>query len=429
MTASESEIVHMNNIQDLNIKDEVLPIFDYSLNYFTRNKILKLLETPLRNESQIIERQKILKGFALNNTVLEKYSYTVLYVNEVHFFLTNFNEDDLPKRSFLFSGPTADEVVFHNKIHQLILFFHRLESICFSRLNLIAFPEMYRKDLNRILAFLSVFDLKKYENTIREKRLKNKHIKEIVAKIAKLKAADKIQPFWEDLFLFESYLSISKAIIKNNFAFPTFENKGIVLKDLYHPLVKNPVKNDFTATSNVIVLNGPNMSGKSTFLKSVSLCIYLGNIGLGIPASKGVIPFCTDFSIGLNRRDDILNGYSNFMAEVVNLKNVVLKASEGNKCFAVFDELFSGTNIEDAIEICKTTINGVTQYPNSYFFISTHIQELKHLTNNTVSTFYLDCELVDTTPTFTYKLKEGWSNIKVGRILFEKVGLNELLER
>lgn len=170
------------------------------------------------------------------------------------------------------------------------------------------------------------------------------------------------------------------------------------------------------------------MSGKSTFLKSVSLCMYLGNLGLGIPASKGIIPFCSDFSIGLNRRDDILNGYSNFMAEVVNLKNVVLKAEEGNKCFAVFDELFSGTNIEDAIEICRTTINGVTKYNNSYFFISTHIQELKDLTNHNIATFYLDCELIHNTPTFTYKLKEGWSNIRVGRILFEKEGLNKLLQ-
>ena len=57
----------MSNIQDINIKKEVLPIFDYSLNSFTRNKILNLLETSLISENQIIERQDILKSFITNH--------------------------------------------------------------------------------------------------------------------------------------------------------------------------------------------------------------------------------------------------------------------------------------------------------------------------------------------------------------------------
>ncbi len=418
----------MNNIQDLNIKDEVLPIFDFSLNSFTKKKILTILETPLKFEKQIIERQNILKGFILNREVLNSYSYTVLYLNEVHYFLNNFKEENINWKRFLFFGPTADEILTHNKIHQLIMFFYRLESTCFSRLNLIHFPESYRKDLNRILSFLSVFELRKYEYIIREKQLKSKHLKKIVAKISTLQEEGKIGIFWDDLFLFESYLSISKTIIDHEFIFPVITDKSFVINDFYHPLIDIPIKNSFTAFNNVIVLNGPNMSGKSTFLKSVSLCIYLGNLGLGIPASAAEIPFCTDFSIGINKRDDILNGYSHFMTEVVNLRDVVLKAADGKRCFVVFDELFSGTNVEDALEICTRTINGVGAYSNSYFLISTHIQELKDLTNETVSTYYLDCELIDNIPTFTYKLKKGWSDIKVGRILFEKEGLNKLLQ-
>ncbi|WPO76858.1 MutS-related protein [Flavobacterium sp. KACC 22761] len=417
----------MNNIQDLNIKEEVLLIFDSSLNSFTRKKILHLLETPLSNESQVMERQNILKGFILNKEVLKSYSYTVLYLNEVHYFLNNFKEEELNWKRFLFFGPTADEILTHNKIHQLILFFHRLESTCFFRLNLIHFPKSYRKDLNRILSFLSFFELTKFEHIIRGKQLKTKHVKNMLAKISVLKEEGRIECFWEDLFLFESYLSISKAIINHEFVFPVFAEKSLVINDFYHPLLENPVKNSFRAVNNVIVLNGPNMSGKSTFLKSVSLCVYLGNLGFGIPASSAEIPFCTDFSVGINKRDDILNGYSHFMTEVVNVKDVVLKAADGKRCFVVFDELFSGTNVEDAIEICTRTINGVSLYSNSFFLISTHIQELKDMTNDTVSTYYLDCELINNIPTFTYKLKKGWSDIKVGRILFEKEGLNKLL--
>ena len=417
----------MNNTQDLNIKNEILPIFDYSLNSFTKNKILYLLETPLISEDKIIERQDILKAFVANMKVLENYSYTVLYLNEVHFFLNNFKEVNFKSKSFLFSDPDYDEIHLNNKLHQMLLLFYRLESVYFSRITIKYFPENYKKHLNRILSFLSFFELKKHELIIREKRLKRKHVKELINKILKLKTEQRIEVFWEDLFLFESYLSISLAIQNKKFSFPTFGDKEISLNDFYHPLIRNPIKNNFTTFSNVILLNGPNMSGKSTFLKSISLCIYLGNLGLAIPASKGIIPFFSDFSIGINKRDNILSGYSHFMTEIVNLKDVVIKAAEGKRCFAVFDELFSGTNVEDASEICKTTINGVSKYNNSYFFISTHIQELKDIINNNISTFYLDCELINNVPTFTYKLKKGWSNIKVGRILFDKEGLNELL--
>lgn len=170
------------------------------------------------------------------------------------------------------------------------------------------------------------------------------------------------------------------------------------------------------------------MSGKSTFLKSVGLCLYFGHLGIGIPASTGEIPFCNHFSIAINRRDDISNGYSHFMTEIMNLKNVVNNASTGKQCFAIFDELFSGTNVEDAFEICKTTINGLNKYKNSYFIISTHIQELKNIANEDTENYYIDCVLKDNKPTFTYKLKKGWSDVKVGRILFEKEGLNEMLK-
>ncbi|GAA3784119.1 hypothetical protein GCM10022271_15580 [Corallibacter vietnamensis] len=116
------------------------------------------------------------------------------------------------------------------------------------------------------------------------------------------------------------------------------------------------------------------------------------------------------------------------MTEVMTLKNVVEQATKGKQCFAVFDELFSGTNVEDGFEICKTTINGLSKFNQSYFFISTHIQELKNVSNEKIENYYIDCELIENIPTFTYQLKKGWSDIKVGRILFEKEGLNKLLD-
>ncbi len=419
----------MNNIKDLHIEDEVLPLFNYSLNMFSRSKILEILKKPLRSTADIVQRQNILKGFSENAKILKDYSYTVLYLNEVHFFLNDEKIEDLSqnKLKFRLFASKQEKTRYRSKLNQLILFFHRLESKYFTRLRLEAFPEEYALNLKQILQFLSNFELYRFENIIREKRLKDKHLIELTEIINTLKEKDLIRPFWNEFFLFEAYLSISHGITKYNFSFPSFTENRIKLDDFYHPLLRKPVKNNLETVSSVIVLNGPNMSGKSTFLKAVGLCLYLGHLGIGIPASEGEIPFCDYFSIEINRRDDILNGYSQFMTEVMNLKKVVGEAINEKRCFAIFDELFSGTNVEDGLEICKTTINGLSKFNNSFFLISTHIQELKSVANVNIENYYIDCQMVENIPTFTYQLKKGWSDIKVGRILFEKEGLNNML--
>ncbi|SKB48263.1 DNA mismatch repair protein MutS [Salegentibacter holothuriorum] len=420
----------MNNIKDLNIEKEILPLFDYSLNMFSRNKIFDILEKPLQSTTDIIHRQNILKGFSENKNVLKDYSYTVLYLNEVHFFLNDDKIEDLSKKKLKYKlfASKQEKTRYTSKLNQLVLFFHRLESKYFTRLKLEAFPKEYASNIKQILQFLSNFELHKFEFIIREKGLKDKHVIELIEKINALKRKELIRPFWEAFFLFESYLSISIGITKNDFSFPIFTDSIIKLRDFYHPLLENPVKNNLETNSNVIVLNGPNMSGKSTFLKAVGLCIYFGHLGIGTPASKAEIPFFDYFSIEINRRDDILNGYSHFMTEVMNLKGVIEQVNSGKKCFAIFDELFSGTNVEDGFEICKTTIKGLSKFNKSYFFISTHIQELKSISNGKIENYYIDCELIENMPTFTYQLKKGWSDIKVGQILFEKEGLNKLLD-
>ena len=108
------------------------------------------------------------------------------------------------------------------------------------------------------------------------------------------------------------------------------------------------------------------------------------------------------------------------------------EAEDNTKCFAVFDELFRGTNIEDALEISTATIKGLINFPQSLFFISTHLHQLKdieEIKTNKVATWYIDCELKDNIPAFNYLLKEGWSDLKLGRILFEKEGLYKMLAR
>ncbi len=145
---------------------------------------------------------------------------------------------------------------------------------------------------------------------------------------------------------------------KTNFSFAGF----------YHPILKNHVKYEITADKNVILLTGPNMSGKSTLLKAVSICVYLGPSGFAVPASKAAMPFFNTISVAINLTDSIVSGYSHFMSEIVTLKNVLTEARGNTKCFAVFDELFRGTNIEEALEISSATIKGLSSFGVHCFY-------------------------------------------------------------
>jgi len=152
---------------------------------------------------------------------------------------------------------------------------------------------------------------------------------------------------------------------------------------------------------------------------------------LAMPASAGTIPFYDNVSIQINHSDDLKNGYSHFMQEIIKLKNVVNQAHEGKRCFAIFDELFKGTNYEDALVISVKTIKGLQKFVTSTFFISTHIIELRQKiaeANVQVSPYYIDCKIVEETPAFSYVLKTGWSNLQIGQLLFNKEGLNSLLD-
>jgi DNA mismatch repair protein MutS len=424
----------MTNIGDLHIQQEILPLFDFTHNDFSKETLIGLLSEPLSSTEEILLRQDILKGFVGNLASFENYSYSRVDLFEVYAFLTNYYDLDTSKKGFklrlLLSEKERHKT--RGRYIQLTLLLHKLQANYIKWIDTKIFPEIYKRELQSINHFLTSFNLTHYEELIREQRFKIKHIVEITKVISAKASKGEFKVFWKQYFLFEAYLSISKGISKHGFSFPTFNETGLSFKELYHPLLKQPVKNSFTITNNVILLTGPNMSGKSTFLKAIGLSVYLGHIGLGVPASKAEMPFFDSISTSINLNDDILSGYSHFMSEVMNLKKVVIEAAQDKKCFSVFDELFRGTNIEDAVAISGTTIKGLTQFKKSIFFISTHLHQLKEIEevkSETISTYYFDCILVDNTPIFNYQLKKGWSELKIGQILFEKEGLNKLLNQ
>lgn len=389
----------MTNIKDLEIEKEIAPLFDCTNHPFAGEALLQLLTDVPGSVEEIMERQQIIRGFLAHWRQCQSFSYSKADLHEVHVFLSTVTFDhwffDRKKKQQLRAGFTQCQMLFQ-----------KFKSY-FAALPATGFPEPFNTRIESIKQFLSSF------------QKSNARI---------LSASNAINTFWENLFLFEAYWSIAKAHLKHHFCFPEFTNGQFSITDLYHPLLKSPVKNSIHNTRNVLLLTGPNMSGKSTLLKAIGLCVCLGHLGLGVPAASCRMPFFDTISVAIHLKDDLKSGYSHFLSEIKTLKSVVADATNNKRCFAVFDELFRGTNMEDALEISKTTIRGLQKFPQSFFVISTHLHPLKELIDlSAISTHYIECHIKNDQPVFTYALKTGWSDVKIGQLLFEQEGLNQLL--
>jgi DNA mismatch repair protein MutS len=429
----------MLHVADLHIESEIAPLFDHTCNEHAAAALRHLLTELPVNATEVSYRQQVIKGFMANSRVLEHFSYSRIDMGEVHTFLTqvlhqakNRGEGEsytLQLRFGLMLSP-AEKQRLSARVNQFIGMFYRLQTHYFQPLQKAHFPPEFRQLAERLVDFMQFLELEKYEAPAREGRLKAAQLVSIMSTLETAARTNRLSSFWQDLFLFEAYLSAAKAIVARGFVFPEFVAQGISLEQFYHPLLKSPVKNDLQTESNVILLTGPNMAGKSTVLKAISLCIYLAHAGFAVPAAACRIPFFRYLSVAINASDDILSGYSHFLNEVKTLKQTVLQAQEGQNCFAVFDELFKGTNMEDAVSITQTTIAGLTKWPGSCFFISTHLHQLKDAVaqlRHKIDCYHVACTIEEGRPVFTYQLQKGWSDLKIGRLLFDSEGLGELL--
>jgi DNA mismatch repair protein MutS len=424
----------MLNAQDLNIEQEITPLFDLTHNNYSGQEVKDILSKKLGSREEVLARQQLLAGFIANREVLKDYSYYRFNLAEIYDFLGTIFIESLSTRKlrlrFMFSEKAREQK--RGKLILLIRLFYAINTGYLVKIDTSVFPSHYATELEELKKFFASFNLERYETAFNKNKFRISHMVELVMIITEKIGNGEAAAFWKRWFLFEAYLSISTGITRHGFVFPTFDDRQFALEGFFHPVLKNPVKNDFIAREQVVLLTGPNMSGKSTLLKAVALCVYLAHAGLAVPASKAVMPFFSTISVAINLTDSIVSGYSHFMSEVMTLKKVLTEAKDDSRCFAVFDELFRGTNIEDALEISTATLKGLIHFPNSLFFISTHLQQLKEIEEvktNKISTCFIDCKLAGNVPEFTYQLKEGWSDLKLGRILFEREGLNNMLER
>ena len=173
---------------------------------------------------------------------------------------------------------------------------------------------------------------------------------------------------------------------KNSYVKPEMDEGEILeIKGGRHPIVENLipsgtyVKNDIILDekNNLIILTGPNMSGKSTYMKQVALNIIMAHIGSYVAADYAKIPIVDKIFTRVGASDDLLTGQSTFMLEMTEVTSILNSAT--NKSFIVLDEIGRGTSTYDGISIATAITEYIHNIIGAKTIFATHYHELTEL--------------------------------------------------
>jgi DNA mismatch repair protein MutS len=234
----------------------------------------------------------------------------------------------------------------------------------------------------------------------------------------------------------EAWYSMAMAVKNYDLQFPQFleqDEPCLEARGLYHVLLQAPTAYDLSLrpNENFLFLTGANMAGKSTLIKAVGSSVFLAHIGMGVPAKSMRLSLFDGLLTNINVVDNIAKGESYFFNEVQRIKNTIYKINDGKKWLVLIDELFKGTNVQDAMKCSLTVIKGLIKIKNSLFILSTHLyeigEELKKYPN--IAFRYFETNVMDDQLEFSYQLREGISDDRIGYVILRREKVVEMLEK
>lgn len=234
----------------------------------------------------------------------------------------------------------------------------------------------------------------------------------------------------------DAWYSMATAMQRYRLSFPVFleqEDPYLEAERLYHLLLPKPVAYDIRLdrSANFVFLTGANMAGKSTFIRSVGVVVFLAHLGMGVPAHAMRLTIFDGILSNINVVDNISKGESFFFNEVQRIRNTLEKIGTQKKWLVLIDELFKGTNVQDAMKCSTTVIKGLIRIRRSLFILSTHLyeigEELREYPNILFN--YFETTVKDDQLEFSYQLRPGISNDRIGYLILKREKVVEMLEK
>jgi hypothetical protein len=301
-----------------------------------------------------------------------------------------------------------------------------------------AFPRENCPDINEIEVLTSAItsDHRSKLQTIAKKNVDMTLGQAISAdKLMRLTLGDAVRTMMQLLAKLDLNMAVGSTAADKGFGFAEAVNaqeRFIEMEGVYHPSLVKPVANDIRidAEKNVFFLTGVNMAGKSTFMKAVSIALYLAQMGFPVPASKIRFTPVDGIFTSINVPDDIAQGYSHFYAEVLRVKSIAQRVAEGRNLFVIFDELFKGTNVKDAYDATLAVTDAYASHRNCLYIISTHIVEVGPALSEkcgNVQFRFLPTQMDGTRLVYPYKLAEGISADRHGMTIIKNEKILDII--
>jgi DNA mismatch repair protein MutS len=225
---------------------------------------------------------------------------------------------------------------------------------------------------------------------------------------------------------------------KRHYSKPSFSDQELFIKDGRHPVVEKVmnsqeyVPNDcyFSNERGMLLITGPNMSGKSTYMRQVALTAILAQIGCFVPASEAVLPIFDQIFTRIGAADDLISGQSTFMVEMLEARNAIVNATE--RSLILFDEIGRGTSTYDGMALAQAIIEHIHHHIGAKTLFSTHYHELTSLADGLPQLQNVHVSAVEENGrvVFLHKIEEGPADKSYGIHVAELAELpNELISR
>ena len=217
------------------------------------------------------------------------------------------------------------------------------------------------------------------------------------------------------------YSALSKVAIENDYVKPIVANdNNLIIKNGRHPVIEKIIQNeDFVPNDTTLedgqthIITGPNMAGKSTYMRQVALIILMAHIGSYVPCSFASIPLTDSIYTRIGASDDLSMGQSTFMVEMIEVSNILKNATKNS--FVILDEIGRGTSTYDGMSLAFAIVEYIAENIKSKTLVSTHYHELTSLADK-FKNIKNYCMLVDdnTQIKFLKKIIEGKADKSYG---------------
>ena len=222
------------------------------------------------------------------------------------------------------------------------------------------------------------------------------------------KTADKLSEL-------DCLVSLAVCSEEYNFVKPQINDDGIInIKNGRHPVVEIVSKGEYVPNDcimdgdvNTLLITGPNMSGKSTYMRQLAIIIIMAQIGSFVPAKSANLPIVDKIFTRIGASDDLVSGESTFMVEMKEACNAICNATENS--LILFDELGRGTATYDGMSLAQAILEYISENIKAHTLFSTHYHELTRLDKKfkNIKNVHVSAVENGNTITFLHKVKSG----------------------